>query len=308
MTQKTPYAAKAIVVKRPSGPVKRKKTLKAEVTAIKKALKEDHPVSKYIYKLRESLNFVWSANTAGYTQVKVYDPSTIETVVSTVPFQRAFAPATVGSADLTTVTTHQKIPIEIFGELLIRNNYNIPFRLDVYLIEFKNSCPMTTSQVVNELAMDFAKAGITNAANPDAAVNNPTMYPSESPWWRQNVKVMDHHTVKVEVGDELRFTSASKITYDQEWLDQMVYSSAVCYERYHRLWFLRAVSCISHDDTTNTLVGFAPGGLDYIAHTKYELAAPSDMKSLFYTISGSYDTQTTANITAPDTGVENVTT
>lgn len=281
---------------------KPKPTLKSEVSKIKKRLNMDRPIATYVNKERDSGKVTWGDSQCQYAQVVCWNPPGIEAVIAVTPFTRLQDPTATGAADLTTALKNQKVPIKIFSELLMRNNYNIPMEMDIYLIEFKTNQSYPSSLLINELAADLAKDGLTNTSAGDALLLNPAVYPSDSVYWRLNIKVLEHTKLKFEVGDELRLTTSIDMVYNQEYLDEM--GSFDVYDKYCRHWFIRTRGPVSHDPANPALVGFSGSGYDWVVHRRYDTFVDSDLKTHNIKVSGSYDDMSTAAITAPDTATE----
>lgn len=275
-------------------------SLKRDVKRLKKAVLTK-PFATFIYKQAIVSQSLVSPNNVAYKDITFWDPATVEAAIDATPYQTFSSPSTTSTVNLTQAVKHQKIPMKVYGKIMLKNNHNMPINMDYYIYEPKNDVDLSSSSIVYEMAVDFGKAGVTNTTPPQAATDNPVLYPSDSPFWRANVKVMEHKSLRLEPGDELNITQSDAFTYDQEWTDE---HATTWTRKYTRAIMFRITGVPAHDETTTTNVGLGDGGYDVVLHRRYEITTPSDIKTLNYEVSNSYDALTTPTITGPDTGTE----
>lgn len=275
--------------------------LKKDVKRLKKAVLEK-PTALFVFKSSITNQVLHAANECGYADYVMWDLVALEEVLNAVPYQAIATPQTTATTDLTAATRNQKVPMRVFTKIWIKNNHNMPFDLDYYVWVPKTDFALSGDDVILEVAEDLAKSGIANVAAGDALYNNPTIYPSDSPLWRQIAKVEEHKKVRLEPGDEITVSSGDYFTYNQEYRDEHA-TSITKFMCKHIL--LRSMGVPSHDETTTTNVGLSDGGYDWVMHRRYEVISPSDIKTLNYEISNGYDAMAVApTITGPNTGAE----
>lgn len=285
--------------KRRKKKVSKSESLKKDVKRLKKAVLSK-PQATFVFKSSFVNQVLHAPNKTSYKNLALWQPSTIEGAIDATPYQVITAPSSSSTANLTLVNHHQKIPCKLFAKLMIKNNHNMPFDLDYYIWEPTHDFSVTSNDLIQGLAEDLNKSGIANATPPEA-LTHPTIYPSDSPLWRQNSKVIEHRRVRLEPGDELTISTSESYMYDQEFYDE---HAETFVKKYSRWLLMRAMGVPCHDETTTDLVGLSDGGYDYVGHRRFEFITPSDLKTLNYEVSEAYDSVTTPIITGPTTNTE----
>lgn len=147
----------------------------------------------------------------------------------------------------------------------------MPLDMIAYVIEFKGtltSIDAGAPTIVNELAADLARGGLTNAAAGDALEDNPQFYPSDSQRWSSEVRVIKTYKVRLEAGDEFTLSSSKTLIYNQERYDTEGATSKYI-NAFTRGVLTRITGVVAHDADPTTSVGWGDGGVDYIRRQKF---------------------------------------
>lgn len=253
-----------------SGKKSKPVSLKKRVQRLEKFQKVT-PHALFTWKRDLGVQLLVDPGKAGYKYTHMWDPVTIEQCIDGVRYAPISAPNTNTTVDLSSVTANQKLPIKVWSKFFYKNNHNMPLDMIAYVIEFKGtltSIDAGAPTIVNELAADLARGGLTNAAAGDALEDNPQFYPSDSQRWSSEVRVIKTYKVRLEAGDEFTLSSSKTLIYNQERYDTEGATSKYI-NAFTRGVLTRITGVVAHDADPTTSVGWGDGGVDYIRRQKF---------------------------------------
>lgn len=292
---------KTVKVNRGKG--RKRKSLKKRVQSLEKRVKKE-PVHKFIYKADLGAQQLLSPGKASYKYVYFWDPTTIEAALDGAKYNPMSAPSTTTTINLPTAAANQKIPMDLYTKMFIRNNHNMPVNMTYYVFELKNSMVSLAATAPNYnhiFALDLSKDGITNTSAGDAMNDNPGVFMSDSEKWRKEVRVIESGKLRLEAGDEFEVSSSASIRYNQERNDTEGDAGERDLAKYTRIFLSRLTGVVAHDATTTTNVGWGDGGIDLIRRQKFVVHGISDgLKSNLFEINNA-TTLTTPQISGVDT-------
>lgn len=246
---------KQMPIKKYTGRSLRGKSVKSDLSSLKKQVKNLSKVSKnttatFVYRKRQVFQTSSTIGNAGYTDVAVNDKNLIETALTSVPYYESGALSFVNMAD--DAHCRELHFTSCTGKLTLRNNYTIPVK-----------CKVTTYEIKKEsssLPNAFYTNGLTDMMS-TALPNNPMFDYSDVPtvvnnWTKKNTK-----SFYIRPGQEkVYYHTVKDFAYDNSELD---YTTSTYNKNIKSFVFnIRTEGPVSHDNTTSTLVNNSDTKLD----------------------------------------------
>lgn len=239
-------------------------TLKKEVDSLKKDKKKN--LAKHSFYQTAVARIACTSSRCAYTEVFMWNPDAIEEMLNSFPVFDTAAPATKTQSNMTTIQNPVNWDIDIWSEVVIKNNYLYPVDVTCYICRPKED--MSTSP--------------SNACiNGYALKSNPTItdqldinfYPSDSSQFGDTWTIIKSCSPKrLTAGDELVEKYSDRVHYDQEDADLV----SATYKRKHTVAVLiRIQGTCAHDATTVTNVGTSAGACDILVRRKLRVAFPA---------------------------------
>lgn len=259
--------------------------LKKRVAKLEKKTKSAY--AKYDYKLTETLQVSSVANRCNYGSADLVTSAVIETMLSGLPYHNPATPSTTQQQQAQLIVRPTKWPIELYAHVTMRNNYLYPVRIRCYVLQPKVDSSTTPTTCVTN--------GITTKAVSVTSTTGPYLYPSDSKQFTDNWKILKSCDMKLQSGDECTVSHSEKFIYDQEFYDT---NTSLYSKKYARLFFIRVVGVVCHDNTTTSLLGLAPTKVDALVHRKFTVSYPTEAP-----IQSMYDSTVLDTITTAVVGV-----
>lgn len=157
-TKKKQY--KGTRTRKPRKTFSRKKTsLKKEVKQIKRQLNADS--ARHVYKLLGAATLSCAVNQSNYTTVDVVTGSLIEQFCANLRYYDPSVPGTLVTAAGGTGTYQRELFFKnIHGGLEVRNNYQIPCKVKIYLVKPKGDTTITPTTYYNNSIADQLIGGL----------------------------------------------------------------------------------------------------------------------------------------------------
>lgn len=242
-----------------------KAPLKKRVAALEQKVRQNY--STYVFKQEATLQVTSLANRCGYGEGAFLQPSIIETAIDAIPIPNTAAPGTPATFDSTALTQPTKWTIKAYGRAIMRNNYLYPCNVRCYVLKPKIDQSASTPQaaVTGGLTEQASGAGVYSTTAPFT-------YPSDSKEFMDTFDIVSSCEMKLQSGDECIVPYSETIHYDQEYRDN---NSDTYLKKYSRMFFIRVVGVVAHDQTTTTNIGIAPTALDVVVFRKLEIKYPT---------------------------------
>lgn len=240
------------------------RSLKKEVESLKKDKKKN--LAKHCFYQTATGQAVCASSQAGYTEVFMWNPTAIESMLDSLPILNTAAPGTKTAVDMTTITNPTNWDIDCWAEVVIKNNYLYPVDVTCYIIKPKED--MSTSPS-NACVLGYALK-----ANPSITSQyDINFYPSDSSQFGDTWTIIKSCSPKrLTAGDELVEKYSSRLHYDQEDLDLV----SATYKRKHTVAVLvRVQGTVAHDSVTVSNIGTSEGAVDIIVRRKFKVAYPA---------------------------------
>lgn len=252
-----PTSVPSIVMKKPKKPKAVIKSKKVNVKKLEKAVKTiqsrvNTSLSTYINRVNGAGRIVSAANQNTLTSFVFGNLTHLEGHIDNLKYFNPSAPGTLITADLTGATYSQDIRMNIHGKIEFRNNYIVPCDIAVYLCTVKQDTNINPSTAVTN--------GLADVGNPDST--SPFVWPTDSPQLTDLWKIESTKKIRLEPGQG--FTTS----HNSGWFDydtSLADSHALAHQKGYKCfaWLFRIQGVIGHDDTSTTLFGLLPGGVDY---------------------------------------------
>lgn len=253
------------------GPRPRPKTsLKKEVRQIKQQLNADS--AKHVYKLLASSTVSTAVNQVNYSEVQIVTGTLLEAYMANLRYYDPSVPGTLVTAAGGTGSYQREIFFKnIHSTLEIRNNYQIPVKVKVYLLKPKGD--------TNIVPVTYYNNSITDQLIGGGSITTKGVYPTDlnafmSQWSCQCVK-----DVVLDAGATIVAThNTGKFRYDPSLFD----SHSLEYQPKFKAcsFFIRLEGVIGHDTAVATEQTTMLGQIDYNqlikAEINYDAGIPLD--------------------------------
>lgn len=190
----------------------------------------------------------------------------LESVLGQLRYYDPAAPSALVTADGTTGSYSKQFRLTINTKLVLRNNYQVPTKVTVYLCKCKSDTNIDPVTAFTQ--------GLADVGNPSSS--SPLTYVSDSPQFKDLWKILKTTKMELSPGAEMKLTHSEKsFTYDPSVQD----SHALTYQTEFKslAYFVRVEGVLGHDTSVSTEQGFLQSGVDYcidkIAKVDYQAGA-----------------------------------
>jgi hypothetical protein len=181
----------------------------------------------------------------------------------------------------------------------LRNNSAYPTDIIFYECAAKEYTAVTAESAIDD--------GLDDLAGTDAGwETEPMFYPTMSKTFNKRYRILNKRKVRLNPGDETTYvvkTAFGKV-FDEDYYDSR--TAQTIWPRLTKALLIRVQGCISHDQTTSTLVGYASAQIDYVQETTHRYRFIQATQVRRDTYSDGYDAVAQENIAQPDVTTDEV--
>lgn len=257
------YDAASKIVK---GSGRKSKNISGEVTQLKREVRRlktktsicDSMDAQLVYKNRQVDACIASANQSCHSEKAGVNQSLIETVLGQLRYYDPSTPGTYITADYSTGTQSKEIMLSAYSKCLVRNNYQVPAHITVYVCTPKTD---TSIAPITAMTNGFTDIGVSSANT------NLQAYITESPQFQDLWKVASSTKKTIQPGQTCSVShSVKKMKYDPSLND----SHPQSYQKKSgaHVYVIRVEGEVAHD-TTADQQGFSGVGVDIVVDTKF---------------------------------------
>jgi len=236
--------AKSRVTKRKSS------RLSKRLSNVERKVRASQGILTYRYKNDFALNST-IGNTV-YAFYSVNNVSNMELALAQLRYYDISTPATLVNADGTSGSFLKKFLFKnIYGSLTLRNNYQVPAKVTVYIIRVKDDTSISASTAFTN--------GLADIGNPSST--SPLVYPTDSGQFNQMWRIMKTCRATLAPGKSMTALGSVKdVMYDPSLTD----SHALEYQTRNKMFgfLVRLEGIVGHDTTVATEQGVLPCGVD----------------------------------------------
>nr|QXP07653.1 MAG: putative capsid protein [Arizlama virus] len=283
LANKNKTTAYAKTVRRGAGkpPKTKKAKLAKQVANIQKKLNTAMgcQTSKYI----GAATLRCASNQCVYTNNLSFGVTEIESAMSSLKYFNPSDPGNLVSTNFTTGSFQKEVLVQGYGSLQIRNNYQVPCVLDLYVCKVK--------QDTSTSPLSYVTDGLTDNGFSTPSTNI-LGYPTDSDTFLDNWKVIQHQKKTLMAGDMTSISySTKKFSYDPSYVDTHALTYQVQYDSHIILYRLQGI--VGHDNTSAVQQGTLAAGIDILLkqNVKVEYNAGADIN--YYVLSNQLTSMTT---------------
>lgn len=241
-----------------------------QVKKLQKSVKSSE--GTLIYFGRGLTEVIASVNQQTLSSVANVPISSYETVLGELRFFDSATPGTLVQASGATGTYSRKYMFNVYTHTVVRNNYQIPADVRLYLC-----CPREdTSIPANQAYTD----GLVDVGNPSNT--SQLMKLTHSPLFNQLWKIEKMNRVRLMPGQETELIHTYKVMYDPAITDSQTQTYQTKYKNFMVL--CRVDGILAHD-TVSDQQGFAQAGVDVATTYKYTVKYDAGVDLTYYVIS-----------------------
>lgn len=253
--------------------------LKKKVSKISKLI--EGATGTLIYKTDATGRLLASVNGVSYGDYVGSDVTTIENVIAQLRYYDPSAPSALVTADATTGSYQKEIQIvSQYGRLLVRNNYQIPCKVKLYVY-----VPKEDTSIAPSSAFSLGLADIGNPSGGSILLNM-----TDSEMLNDLYRIHKSSTRILAPGAEASISMGTKgFQYDPSFVD----THALSYQkRYNSFIFtVRVEGVLAHDSSADEQ-GIAAGGVDTILERKFVVKYNAGIDLKYMVLSENLDTFT----------------
>lgn len=215
-------------------------------------------VSEHIVRKHGANTVQAQDNSAGY-RTDIFSAKTdLESALGAVRYFDPSTPGTLISADLGSPTYSQKIKMKSYTKYTIRNNYQVPCDVTLYLLEVRED-----TTILPETARTD---GLSDVGAPSSS--SAFVYPTDSPVFMQLWKIKQSKKCRLECGKEFSMTHGNEFMFDPSEVD----SHDSTYQRGFKTYafMIRVKGVLGHDSVNfSSEFGLVMGQVDASYATTY---------------------------------------
>lgn len=215
-------------------------------------------LATHTYRSLASARSIATANQCTHTLVDINTGANVETVLANLRYYNPSVPGTLTTASGATGTFSRDIHFDnIYSHITLRNNYQVPCDLKVYLCKVKGH---TSNDPVTLLGASDQIIGGSSSVNP-------MIFMTDIETLTQQWSVDCVKSVRLLPGHEcVASHSEHKINYDPAHYD----GNSDTYQKDFKsfVWVIRVEGVVAHD-TTLDQQGNSGAGVDFIVYNKY---------------------------------------
>lgn len=249
-----------------AGGKRRKVSIKKRVRALER--KTADIMSSLSYKGVECKQLLTTVNTATYDEFAINDAGYIESVLAQLRYYDPSTPGTIITAPGATGSYERKFSIKSYLSATMKNNYQIPVDVKVYTYRCAADTGTSPTSWLDSCLAD-------NASTTKAS---PLIFPTDANDMGDLWKLDGVKSYRLRPGATVTHGyGVPLVSYDPSEYDNHVFASQPDFKTSYIV--IRLTGVVTHDSTTTTLVGLAPGGLDIIykrvSNVRYNAGGPS---------------------------------
>lgn len=286
-----------------SGRVYKKRTYRPKVAVIPKLVKQVKELNRQsktdeatmTYRSRTTGRILSAVNQQTFDEITSVSVTSLETVLSVLKYYDPAVPGTLVTADGASGTYSKEFMFtRQYCKTVIRNNYQSPIRLAVYLQSVKEdtSIPPSTAYVNG-----LVDVGGISATSPLSFVSDSRQY--KSLW-----NIVSSKKVELQPGEEYVCTYSTKdFVYDPSLVD----SHADSYQHRYKAYAVsaRVEGIIGHDITANEQ-GIMQGGVDWLCDRTWVVTYNAGINLDYHVNSDLSDTFTTSAVASQKPIADNI--
>lgn len=275
---------------------KRKTTVKGKVTALERKVKKlssETLNGTLIHRIRDVDNIRASSGLMLQKDIGGFGADQIEDALANTQFFNPSAPGTLIANNAATGTYARNFIVKPSSKLVVRNNYEVPAELRLYMCKVKGDTAITPDTAYDNGISDISSFGSTSTF----------AYPSEVPQINDIWNVDNRFRGVIEPGKQLVFQHYGKeFKYDPSTYD----SHALTYQKEYGSfsWLVRANGVVGHDNAAdqNNLCG---AGVDMLCDTKIKIRYDAGGNLYRMSVTNNADTFSGTGIVSNYNGVIN---
>lgn len=221
---------------------KPKASLKKQVTQIKKQLNAGQ--ARHVYKNLHAYDLSCAVNSISYSNLDFATGSQIETYMANLRYYDPAAPGTLVTAAAATGTYQRDIHFKnIFASAELRNNYQVPVNVKVYLLQPKGDTDVSPATYYSNAIVDqlIGGAGTTTTAG---------IYPTDLSAFVQQWRIKCVKDVTLEPGHSTTVShSTGSFTFDPALYDHHTLAYQNKFKSFS--FFVRLEGVVGHDTTAD---------------------------------------------------------
>lgn len=276
------------VVKDKKKTVRRKRKVMRKPKATRQLQKQVNELSKKVnngqgtlyFLARDTRRVLASVNQQAAAACGAVGCTQLETALAELRFFNPSAPGTLIQGSGATGTYSRNYLFDIYGKLLVRNNYQVPAKVTVYTLAPKEDTSITPVTA-------YAN-GLVDVGNPDYA--SQMLYLTSSPQFNELWRIVASKKMILQAGQEVEVIhSTGKFSYDPATFD----SQTSEFQRKNKAFtfVVRVDGPLAHDSSADQQ-GFCAAGIDASWTFKYTVSYEAGVDLIYYVLSDASDSFT----------------
>lgn len=259
------------------------KKIKAQIKHLKDIAEAD--TGTLTYRKRSTNQLLAAENQQAMKDIAGSSTALVEAALNECRYYNISTPATLAVPTITGSVNKSYLVESTYSKLTIRNNYQVPCKLKVYLCKPKSDTSNTPSA--------FVTSGLTDSSN--GSISNTNMYATDSPHLTEAYSIVKTKTYEIQAGKEIQCTHSEKeFNYSPDFVD----SHALTYQKAYKafVWLLVLQGTLAHDSVINTEQGITQSSIDILVDLVYKIKYNAGMDLKYTYIDQSLDTFTNSAV------------
>lgn len=259
------------------------KKIKAQIKHLKDLAEAD--TGTLIYRKRSTNQLLAAENNQAMKDIAGSSTALVESALNQCRYYDPSNPSVLLVPTLSGSINKSYLVENTYSKLTIRNNYQVPCKLKVYLCKPKSDTSNTPSA--------FVTSGLTDSSN--GSILNTNMYATDSPHLQEAYTIVKTKTYEIQAGKEIQCTHSEKeFNYSPDFVD----SHALTYQKAYKsfVWLLVLQGTLAHDSVINTEQGITQASIDIMVDLVYRVKYNAGMDLKYIYIDQALDTFTNSAV------------
>lgn len=248
--------------KKPKRSYRRKTSLKKEVKQIKRQLNADS--AHHVYKLLTGDKLLTAVNQSNYATFEVITGTLLEAYMANLRYYDPATPGTLVTASGATGSYQREIFFKnVNGIIELRNNYQVPVKVKVYLVKPKGDTTITPTTYYNNAIADQLIGGA-------GSITTNGVYPTDLAPFMAQWRIKCVKDVVLDSGATVVAShNSGSFKYDPSLFDSHALEYQTKFKSF--AWFVRVEGIIGHDTSVATEQTTLAGGVDVLQTIRVEI-------------------------------------
>jgi hypothetical protein len=267
---------------------KRKSRVWREINKIKKDVESG--MGTFQKKVRVESRVLSGVNAVNHSFSAAVNITGIEGAIDNLPVFNPSLPGTYTFVDFKSGTQKKEVLIKAHSKFLVKNNYNSPAKVSIYLVFPKNDTSITPTTAMT--------AGLNDISGNPATltITSPMIYPNHSPQFRDLWSIKKQQTKVLEAGQVMSMSNTTpQFQYDPSFADD---HNLQYQRRYMCHGYLVRVEGVLGHDTSADERGILQAGIDCSNQITYTVRYEAGADIEYLEVDDTFDTFTGAGVVA----------